>query len=71
MINKVTGFTSQKKDEGDMIFLTFSTINENGEIINSNQRKSYVVVNNEILNHITAIKTFYENQINGGELLNG
>ena len=48
---------------GDRISYTYDEVNdETGEPVSQNNKKSFYVVNNQLMEHITAIKTFIRNQ---------
>jgi len=60
---KVTNFNSQIVQEGTRISYTYSELNDSGDIISSNNRKSFIVRDELILNKLKEIKTYLENKI--------
>lgn len=59
-MKKLTGFAAITCDVGKKIAYTYSIIDENGNITSSNNKESFVVVDETILEAITTI----ENNIN-------
>lgn len=57
-MNKVTSITTHTTAEGKRISITYSEIDETGKIIQDNKRVNRVVVNEEALEHITALESF-------------
>lgn len=60
---KVTNFNSQIVQEGTRISYTYSELNDSGDIVSSNNRKSFIVRDELILNKLKEIKTYLENKI--------
>jgi len=59
----ITSFTSHKTAEGTRLSATFSEINEQGQIIRSNERFNLVVVDSEIQDAIDLINQFLNDRI--------
>ncbi|MDR2833392.1 MAG: hypothetical protein LBV67_06735 [Streptococcaceae bacterium] len=59
MTKRITSFTHHVTGEGNRISLTFSELDTNGLVTNTNQRMSFVVVDDNILNAINTINDFY------------
>lgn len=59
----ITSFTSHKTAEGTRLSATFSEINEQGQIIRSNERFNLVVVDSEIQEAINLINQFLNDRI--------
>lgn len=59
----ITSFTSHKTAEGTRLSATFSEINEQGQIIRSNERFNLVVVDSEIQEAIDLITQFLNDRI--------
>lgn len=59
-MKKVTSFTHLITGEGDRIAFTFSEIDETGMVISQNNKKNFVVANEEMLGHIDAIKKYIQ-----------
>jgi len=59
----ITSFTSHKTAEGTWLSATFSEINEQGQIIRSNERFNLVVVDSEIQEAIDLINQFLNDRI--------
>ena len=62
-IKIITSFTSHKTAEGTRLSATFSEINEQGQIIRSNERFNLVVVDSEIQEAIDLINQFLNDRI--------
>lgn len=62
-MNKITNFNYQIVQEGVRLSYTYSTLNEEGDIINSNNKKSFIVTDEDIMNKLKDIKTYLENKI--------
>ncbi|MFG6377513.1 MAG: hypothetical protein K1W19_04220 [Lachnospiraceae bacterium] len=60
---KVTNFNSQIVQEGTRISYTYSELNDSGDIVSSNNRKSFIVRDELILNKLKEIKTYLENKV--------
>lgn len=59
-MKKVTSFTHLITGEGDRIAFTFSEIDETGMVISQNNKKNFVVTNEEMLGHIDAIEKYIQ-----------
>lgn len=59
----ITSFTSHKTAEGTRLSATYSEINEQGQIIRSNERFNLVVVDLEIQEAIDLINQFLNDRI--------
>lgn len=59
-MKKVTSFTHLITGEGDRIAFTFSEIDETGMVISQNNKKNFVVANEEMLGHIDAIEKYIQ-----------
>lgn len=62
---KVTNFNYQIVPEGVRLSCTYSELNEDGDIVSSNNRTSNLVQDEDVLNHLHEVKTFLENKLNG------
>jgi len=62
-IKVITSFTSHKTAEGTRLSATFSEINEQGQIVRSNERFNLVVVDSEIQEAIDLINQFLNDRI--------
>lgn len=60
MNNKVTNFTYQIVSEGIRLSYTYSEINEDGDIVSSNNKRSFIINDEEILESLTKVKTYLE-----------
>lgn len=61
-MNKIiTSFTKLISSEGVRIAYTYSVIDENGAIISQNNKGSFVVNNDEVMNDIGVIETYIFN----------
>lgn len=63
MIKIITSFTSHKTGEGTRLSATYSVINEDGQIVKSNERFNLVVVDEDIQQSIDLINGFLNNKI--------
>lgn len=63
MIKTITSFTSHKTGEGIRLSATYSVINEDGQIVKSNERFNLVVVDDEIQEAIDLINGFLNTKI--------
>lgn len=60
-MNKVTSMTILTTAEGKRISLTYSQIDQNGNIIKENERINRVVMNNDALACIAELEDFAQN----------
>lgn len=65
MIKKITSFTSHETGEGTRLSATYSEINEDGQIVKSNERFNLVVIDEEIQQAIDKINQFLHTKIPG------
>lgn len=54
MIKKITAFTHHTTAEGERISYTYSLIDEDGNVLKSNERATLIIIDDDIL---TAVKT--------------
>lgn len=57
-MKKVTSFTHLRTGEGDRIAYTFSEISPDGAIISQNNKGNFVIVDDAIEAHVTAINRY-------------
>lgn len=57
-MKKLTSFSNFKATEGDRISFTFSEIDEKGNIESRNNKGSFIVMDNTLMEHINAIKQY-------------
>ena len=57
-MKKLTSFSNFKSTEGDRISFTFSEIDEKGNIESRNNKGSFIVMDNTLMEHINAIKQY-------------
>lgn len=62
-MNKVTNYNYQIVQEGARVSYSYSELNEDGDIISSNNKKSFIVTDEDILNKLKDIKTYLEKKI--------
>lgn len=55
MTTKITSFTAHQTAEGMRLTYTYSVIDENGNIVKSNQRATVIVLDNDINDAIVNI----------------
>lgn len=60
---KVTSFNYQVVQEGVRISFSYSELNEDGDIISSNNRKSFILTDEEMIIKLKDIKEYLENKI--------
>ena len=48
MVTKITSFTAHQTAEGMRLTFTYSVINEDGNLVKSNQRATVIVLDNDI-----------------------
>lgn len=60
---KVINFNSQTVQEGTRISYTYSELNNDGDIVSSNNKKSFIVTDEVILNKLKEIKAYLEDKI--------
>ena len=58
MIKKITSFTAHVTGEGQRITFTYSVIDEDGNLISQNNRESFIVVDDQLQDHIDAINEY-------------
>lgn len=63
MSNKLTSFNYQIVQEGTRVSYSYSELNDDGDIVSSNNRKSFIVTDEEILSKLKEIKEYLENKI--------
>lgn len=57
-MKKLTSFTELTTGEGSRIAYTYSEIDEDGNLIAQNKKGNFVVVNSDVQEAITLIRTF-------------
>ena len=62
-MKKVTSFTSHTTAEGTRLSATYSEINEQGQIVKSNERFNIVVVDEEIQDALDKVDNFLNTMI--------
>ncbi len=60
---KVTGFNYQIVQEGVRLSYVYSELNEDGDIVSSNNRKSFITTDDNILKELYDIKLYLENKV--------
>lgn len=63
-MNKPTAVTLHRTSEGERLAVLYSTIDGQGNITATNQQKSRIVLEEELLAHIAALETFVEGWLN-------
>ena len=54
-MNKITGFSVLTTGEGERVTLSYSVLDADGNIVSTNNRKNYVVLDEDVLTAIAAI----------------
>lgn len=57
-MKKLTSFTKLTTGEGMRISFTYSEIDESGNLTSQNNKKNFIVVDEEIVAHVQAIEQF-------------
>lgn len=57
-LNRLTGIAIITTGEGERISFTFTTLDSEGNIISTNNKGSFIVMSDELQEHITAIKNY-------------
>ena len=60
---KVTNFNYQIVQEGTRISYTYSELNNDGDIVSSNNKKSFIVTDEDIIGKLKEIKTYLESKV--------
>lgn len=63
MIKRITSVTTHETAEGTRGSFTYSLINDDGTLLKSNQRATVIILSDEILGHIKAIREFLTEKI--------
>lgn len=65
-IKRLTSFLKLSTGEGDRIVYSYSTIDtDTGKVISQNEKGNFVVLNDEVATHISAIEGYIkENMLN-------
>lgn len=56
-MNKITGFSVLTTGEGERVTLSYSVLDADGNIVSTNNRKNYVVLDEDALTAIATIRT--------------
>ena len=56
----ITSFTHLKTGEGDRIAYTYSDIADDGTLVSQNNKGNFIVISEEMLGHIDAIKKYIQ-----------
>lgn len=57
-INRLTGIALLTTGEGDRISFTYSSLDSEGNVVSSNNKGSFVVMDSELEAHIQAIRDY-------------
>ena len=57
-INRLTGVALITTGEGERVSFTYSTLDSEGNVTSANNKSSFIVMNDELQAHITAIKDY-------------
>lgn len=58
MMNILTSFTHLKTGEGDRISYTYSTLDDDGNVIAQNKRGNFVALDADLKAHLVAVNTY-------------
>lgn len=62
---KITNYNYTTVQEGVRLSYTYSELNSSGDITSSNNRKSFIVVDKDVLGKLKEVKEYLENKENG------
>lgn len=63
---RITSFTSHQTAEGERLSFTYSEINEEtGQLVKSNQRENFILLDPEMLSKVEDIRDFVLSRIQG------
>jgi nuclear transport factor 2 (NTF2) superfamily protein len=57
----LTSFTKLTTGEGVRVSYTYSEVDDNGNLISQNNRENFIVIDNGLLEHISAIENYIKN----------
>lgn len=57
-INRLTGVALITTGEGERVSFTYSVLDSEGNVTSANNKSSFIVMDDELQAHITAIKDF-------------
>lgn len=63
MIKKITSFTHHTTAEGERVTYTFSIINEEGQLVKSNERATMILLDPEMLESVKKINEYLAQRI--------
>lgn len=63
MIKKITSFTHHTTAEGERVTFTYSVINEDGQLIKSNERATLILLDAEVLKCVNEINDYLNKKI--------
>lgn len=66
-MKKTTSFTHHLTAEGDRISFTFSELDSDGNLVSQNNRKNFVVTDDDLKAHIDAINAYIKENKLGGD----
>lgn len=66
-MKKLTSFTELTTGEGSRIAFTYSEIDELGNLMSQNNKGNFIILNEELKNHVDAIKAYISTNKLGGE----
>lgn len=58
MKKMLTSFTKFTTGEGERVSFTFSEVSEKGELVNSNNKGNFIVMDDELLSHLQAVDNY-------------
>ena len=64
-MNKITGFSVLTTGEGERVTPSYSVLDADGNIVSTNNRKNYVVLDEDVLTAIATIRTDAEAHLEG------
>ena len=63
MINRITAITLHTTALGEQMAITYSSIDENGNVVSQNKRAETVILNDDCLNAVAVLKQLAESKV--------
>ena len=58
MMNVLTSFTNLKTGEGERVSYTYSTLDDDGNVVAQNKRGNFVALDNDLKAHLAAVNAY-------------
>lgn len=63
-MKKTTAITVHRTSEGERVSVLYSEVDEKGTIIATNQRDGFIVMDDALQGHITALEAYVDGRLN-------